>query len=109
LTLLAGRLLLRAPAEQHLAASLLADRERAVVAAAGVLHDEPHEEPGHAVEVALRPRVERVIVALGALELRAEEEARDRDGRLVRRAAELNVERLAARLLCQEEFLHPLV
>ena len=72
-------------------------REASLAAGAAVEHDEADEEAGHAVEVALRPALEGVVVAAGTLQLRAQEDAADRDGRLLRLVAELDVEQLRAR------------
>ncbi len=53
---------------------------------ARIENDEADEEAGHAVEIVLRPALERMIVAAGALQLRAEEDAADGDSRFLRLA-----------------------
>ncbi len=55
----------------------------------------PHEEPRHAVVVLLRPRLERVIVAFGTLQLDAEKQPHG-GGRQIVRVAIHNVIQLGA-------------
>ena len=58
-----------------------------------VLDDhEPGEERGHAVEIELRPPVLGMIVALGARQLRPQEDSAHRDHRLFRLGPKLHVE-----------------
>ena len=61
----------RAAREQHLVARAAADGDR-------------REERGHAVVIGLAPAVERMVVALGAGDAHAEEDLRQRAGRLAR-------------------------
>ena len=68
-------------------------------------HHEPHEEPGHSEEVLLRPVFERMIVAAGTLQLRAQEDARHGRGGLFRGVAILHVEQLGPFLLGRQQVL----
>ena len=65
----------------------------AVIGEGASSDDQADEESRHAVELALRPVLEWMVVAAGALQLRAQEEIRlTATGRVFRLAAELHVE-----------------
>src|SRR5262249_36760566 len=109
LTLLAGLLVLHRTGEEDFAEVLLADEELAISARSAFRDHDADEEARHAVEVLLRPFFEGVIVAAGALQLRAEKHPADLHSRVLRRAAELRQIGLAPFLLREQQLAHPLV
>src|SRR5262249_54053000 len=95
IALASGLLVLGGARKEHFARALLADDEATEpIPPAPFDGNQAGKETGPTIEIALGPGLEGVVVAAGALELRAEENAADGDGCLLRLIAELRVEKL---------------
>src|SRR5262245_2537891 len=76
--LLAGRLLGCGAGKEDFTAALLSEDVMAFAVLVGLDVTQANKEPGHAIEIGLLPFVEGMVVAAGAMDLRAEKDAADR-------------------------------